>query len=45
MSLNESIIEDAALKWFKEMGYATFHRPQETLSEAISVRDIFAEVG
>lgn len=26
MSLNESIVEDAALEWFGEMGYAVWHR-------------------
>ncbi len=28
MSLNESIVEDAALEWFGELGYAVGHRPQ-----------------
>ena len=27
MSLNESIIEDAALEWFGELGYAVGHLP------------------
>lgn len=26
-SLNESIVEDAALNWFVELGYAVFHSP------------------
>ena len=25
MSLNESIVEDAALEWFRELGYAVGH--------------------
>jgi hypothetical protein len=28
MSLNESIVEDAALEWFGELGYAVGHGPQ-----------------
>ncbi len=28
MSLNESIVEDAALEWFEELGYAVGHGPQ-----------------
>lgn len=28
MSLNEPIVEDAALEWFKELGYAVGHGPQ-----------------
>ena len=27
MSLNESIIEDAALNWFGKLGYAIDHEP------------------
>jgi type I restriction enzyme R subunit len=27
MSLNESIVEDAALEWFGELGYAVGHGP------------------
>ena len=27
MSLNESIVEDAALEWFRELGYAVGHGP------------------
>jgi type I restriction enzyme R subunit len=27
MSLNESIVEDAALEWFWELGYAVGHGP------------------
>jgi len=28
MSLNESIVEDAALTWFGKLGYAFAHGPQ-----------------
>jgi hypothetical protein len=28
MSLTESIVEDAALEWFGELGYAVGHGPQ-----------------
>ena len=28
MPLNESIVEDAALEWFEELGYAVGHGPQ-----------------
>ena len=28
MHLNESIVEDAALPWFGELGYAVGHEPQ-----------------
>ena len=28
MSLNVSIVEDAALTWFGELGYAVGHGPQ-----------------
>jgi type I restriction enzyme R subunit len=34
MSVNESIIEDAALEWFGELGYAVGHGPQLAPSEA-----------
>ena len=29
MSLNESIVEDAALEWFGAMGYAIGHGPHQ----------------
>lgn len=28
MNLNESIVEEAALEWFGELGYAIGHGPQ-----------------
>ena len=34
MSLNESIVEDAALEWFGELGYAVGHGPPIAPGEA-----------
>ena len=54
MSLNESIVEDAALEWFGELGYAVGHGPQlapgehaeGTLTPALSQgeRESYSEV-
>ncbi|MBL8802500.1 MAG: type I restriction endonuclease subunit R [Planctomycetes bacterium] len=44
MSLNESIVEDAALEWFGELGYAVGHGPQLAPGEAAAERDSFGEV-
>jgi type I restriction enzyme R subunit len=33
MSLNEAIVEDAALGWFAELGYAVGHGPHLAPSE------------
>ena len=44
MSLNESIIEDAALEWFGELGYAVGHGPQLAPGEPAAERDSFGEV-
>jgi hypothetical protein len=35
MSLNESIVEDAALAWFGELGYAVGHGPHPSCTLAI----------
>ena len=43
-ALNESIVEDAALTWFGELGYAVGHGPQIAPGEAAAERDSFAEV-
>ena len=32
MNLNESVIEDDALAWFGQLGYAVGHGPQRALS-------------
>jgi len=44
MSLNESIVEDAALAWFRELGYAIGHGPQLAPGKPAVERSSFAEV-
>ena len=44
MSLNEIILEDAALTWFRELGYAVGHGPQLAPGEPAAERDSFGEV-
>lgn len=44
MSLNESIVEDAALEWFGELGYAVGHGPHLAPGEPAAERDTFSEV-
>ena len=44
MSRNESIVEDAALAWFGELGYAVGHGPQLAPGEPAAKRDSFREV-
>ena len=44
MSLNESIVEDAALEWFGELGYAVGHGPHLAPGKPAAVRDSFSEV-
>ncbi len=44
MSLNESIVEDAALEWFEELGYAVGHGPHLAPGEPAAERDSFGEV-
>jgi len=44
MSLNESIIEDATLTWFGELGYAVGHGPHLAPDEPAAERDSFSEV-
>ena len=44
MSLNESIVEDAALEWFGELGYAVSHGPQLAPGEPTAERDSFSDV-
>jgi hypothetical protein len=39
MSLNESIVEDAALEWFGELGYAVGHGPQMAPGEPAAERE------
>jgi type I restriction enzyme R subunit len=44
MSLNESIVEDAALEWFGELGYAVGHGPHLAPGEPAAERDSFGGV-
>jgi type I restriction enzyme R subunit len=44
MSLNESIVEDAALGWFGELGYAVGHGPHLAPGEPAAERDGFGDV-
>ncbi len=44
MSLNESIVEDAALEWFGELGYSIGHGPHLAPGEPAAERDSFSEV-
>jgi type I restriction enzyme R subunit len=44
MSLNESIVEDAALEWFGELGYTLGHGPHLAPGEPAAERDSFGEV-
>jgi type I restriction enzyme R subunit len=44
MSLNEAIVEEAALEWFGALGYAVGHGPQLAPGEPAAARDSFAEV-
>jgi type I restriction enzyme, R subunit len=44
MSLNESHVEDAALEWFRELGYTVGHGPHLAPGEPASERDSFGEV-
>jgi len=44
MSLNESIVEAAALEWFGELGYAVGHGPHIAPGEPAAERDSFGEV-
>ena len=44
MSLNKSIVEDAALEWFGDLGYAVGHGPHLAPGEPAAERDSFGEV-
>lgn len=44
MSLNESIAEDAALTWFRELGYAVRHGPHPASGEPAVERKSFGDV-
>ena len=44
MSLNESIVEDAALEWFGELGHCLGHGPQLAPGEPAAERNSFGDV-
>src|SRR5665213_2296694 len=44
MTLNESVVEDAALGWFEALGYAVGHGPHLAPGEPAAERDGFGEV-
>jgi len=44
MALNESIVEDAALTWFGELGYAVGHGPHLAPGEPAAEQDSFGEM-
>jgi len=44
LSLNESIVENAALEWFGELGYAVGHGPMLAPGETAAERDSFGDV-
>ena len=44
MPFTESIVEDAALEWFGELGYAVGHGPHLAPGEPAAERDSFGEV-
>jgi hypothetical protein len=44
LTLSESIVEDAALEWFGELGYAVGRGPQLAPGEPGAERDSFGEV-
>ncbi len=44
MALNESIVEEAALDWLRELGYAIGHGPHLAPGEPAAERDSFGDV-
>ena len=42
MTLNKAIVEEAALDWFQELGYAALPGPQLAPGEPAAERDSFA---
>ncbi|MBP6531090.1 MAG: type I restriction endonuclease subunit R, partial [Burkholderiales bacterium] len=44
MAINESVIEDATLEWFAELGYAIGHGPHIAPGEPAAERGSFADV-
>jgi type I restriction enzyme, R subunit len=44
MNFNESVVEDAALTWFGDLGYAVGHGPQLAPGEPAAERASFGDV-
>jgi len=44
MNLNESIVEEAALGWFQELGYAVLPGPQLAPGEPTAERETFSNL-
>jgi type I restriction enzyme R subunit len=44
MALNESIVEEAALSWFEDLGYTVGHGPHLAPGELAAERDSYGEV-
>ena len=42
--MNETVVENAALSWFEELGYAVGHGPHLAPGEPAAERDSFGEV-
>jgi hypothetical protein len=43
-TINESLIEEATIQWFKELGYAALHSPMLASGEPAVERDSFGDV-
>src|SRR5216110_2665987 len=44
MQLNESVVEEAALSWFRELGYTVANAPHLAPGEIAAERSSFADV-
>ena len=44
MNFNESTVEEAALSWFEDLGYAIGHGPHMAPGEPKAERDLFGDV-
>ena len=44
MTLTESVVEDVALTWFKDLGYGIAHGPTLAPGESANERQTFADV-
>ena len=43
-NFTESVVEDAALEWFGELGYSILHGPEIAPGESESEREIYEQV-